>query len=130
MRPGWLYFNTRTKTFEVTDYLRKVNKAKPEIVACAEPLEQLPGDADLKSKCEVMDKELNVRYAAIIAKINKDDVVNCRDSQRAWLKQRDEGLKVYVACFPPAEKGRRRWQFLADVAAARIEVLAADWKVE
>ena len=35
----YLYFNTLTSRFELTDYLRKLNKTEPEFLACAEPVD-------------------------------------------------------------------------------------------
>jgi hypothetical protein len=32
----YVYFNTRTNSFEMTDYLRKLNKSKSAVAACAE----------------------------------------------------------------------------------------------
>jgi len=57
----------------------------------------------------------------VIATSVKDRVPVVREAQRNWIKHRDEGAKFYVALFPPAEKERRRLQFLCDVTAARID---------
>ncbi|MGI8821288.1 MAG: lysozyme inhibitor LprI family protein [Chthoniobacterales bacterium] len=117
----YFYFNTRANKFELTDYLRKLNKTKSEMLACAEPVDSLPSEAEQKSRFDALDRQLNKRYAEVIAKMDKDQVSNVRDGQRSWIKHRDEGAKFYVSLFPPAEKERRRLQFLCDVTAARIE---------
>jgi len=117
----YVYFNTRTNKFEVTDYLRKVNKTKAEFLACAEPVDALPSEADLKTRYEELDSKLNKRYAEVIAKTEKERISNVRQGQRNWIKHRDAGVKVYVSLFPEAEEEQRRLQFLCDVTAARIE---------
>jgi uncharacterized protein YecT (DUF1311 family) len=127
MHEGYIYFDTRTKTFEITDYLRKLNKTKSAPLACAEPVDPLPSEAELKTRFDALDQQLNKTYGDVIAKTQKDRVSLVRESQRAWIKHRDEGAKFYVALFPPAEKERRRLQFLGDVTAARIEVPPEEW---
>jgi uncharacterized protein YecT (DUF1311 family) len=117
----YVYFNTRTKSFEMTDYLRKLNKTKSKVLACAEPVDPLPDEAELKTKFDALDQQLNKRYAEVLAKTVKDRVSLVREAQRNWIKHRDAGAKFYVSLFPTAEKERRRFQFLCDVTAARIE---------
>lgn len=121
MHCGLLYFNTRTKEFQLTDYLRKLNKTKSEALACAEPIDPLPSEPELKTKFEALDRQLNKRYSEIIQKADKDQVSNLREAQRTWIKHRDEGAKLYVSLFPATEKEQRRLQFLCDVTAARID---------
>lgn len=121
MRTGLLYFNTRTGKFEMTDYVRKLNKRKSDILGCAEPVDPLPGEAELKRRLDALDRQLNKRYAEIIAKTEKEQISNMREGQRDWIKHRDEGAKFYVSQFPSSEKERRRLQFVADVTAARLD---------
>ena len=123
----YVYFNTRTKSFEITDYLRKLNKTKSGALACAEPVDPLPSETELKTKFDALDRQLNTRYAEVIAKTIKEQVSNVREAQRNWIKYRDEGAKLYVSLFPAAEKERRRFQFLCDVTAARIETPDEQW---
>jgi hypothetical protein len=124
---GFLYFNTRTDKFEATDYSRKLSRAKRGPLACAEPIDSLPPEAELKLRFDTLDRELNKKYAEILAKADKDRVPLVREAQRDWLKQRDAGEKFYLALFPAAEKSRRRLQFLGDVTAARIDLSAEGW---
>jgi uncharacterized protein YecT (DUF1311 family) len=121
MHEGYVYFNVRTKNFEVTNYLRKLHKTKAKVLACAEPVDPLPSEAELKQRLDASDQQLNTRYGEVIAKTLKDQVSNVRQAQRNWIKDRDEGARFYVSLFPPAEKERRRLQFLCDVTAARID---------
>lgn len=125
----YLYYNTRTSAFELTPYLRKVNAASAKsheinVLACAEPVDPLPDEATLKQQYAAIDKKLNENYRKLIAEAEKEEketVAELRRSQREWLKARDAGLKIYLASFPPAEKERRRLQFLIDVSRAEAE---------
>jgi uncharacterized protein YecT (DUF1311 family) len=124
---GFFYFNTRTNKFEATDYSRKLSKAKRGPLACAEPIDSLPPEAELKLRFDNLDRELNKKYAEIIAKADKDRVPLLRDAQRDWLKERDAGERLYLQLFPTSDKASRRLQFLGDVTAARIDVTAEEW---
>jgi len=123
----YVYFNTRTKAFELTDYLRKLNKTKPTVLACAEPVDPLPGEAELKRRLDTLDQQLNRNYADVLASAG-EGVPLVRESQRKWIKHRDEGVKLYVSLFPPPERERRRLQFLGDVTAARIDTPTEEWE--
>jgi len=129
MHRGHLYFNTRTKKFEMTDYVRKLNKAKSAMLACAEPIDPLPSEVELKTRLDRLDQQLNKTYGEVIAKTQKDRVSLVREGQRAWIKHRDEGVKFYVSLFPQAEQERRRLQFMGDVTAARIEEPPEEWEI-
>ena len=119
---GYVYYNTRTKHFETSDYLRKLNAAKGSIVPCAEPLGSLPNRDELKARVEALDLKLNQAFAARLKNYSETAEQN-RRSQRDWIKARDNGLKLYLASKPKAEAETRRLQFLADVTAARIDSL-------
>ncbi|MEY2509357.1 MAG: Lysozyme inhibitor LprI [Verrucomicrobiota bacterium] len=124
---GFFYFNTRTDKFEATDYSRKLSRAKRGPLACAEPIDSLPPEAELKLRFDTLDQELNKKYAEILAKADKDRVPLLRDAQRDWLKERDAGEKLYLQLFPTSDKASRRLQFLGDVTEARIDVTAEEW---
>jgi lysozyme inhibitor LprI len=126
---GYVYFNLRTKNFEVTDYLRKLNKMKAKVLAAAEPIDPLPKEAELKTRLDGLDQQLNKKYADVLAQAG-EGVPLVREAQRNWIKHRDEGAKVYVSLFPATEKERRRLQFLGDVTAARIEVGPDEWSYD
>ncbi len=128
MQCGFFYFNTRSNKFEVTDYSRKLNKAKPEPLPCAEPMDPLPSEAELKQRFDNLDRELNKKYPEVLAKADKDRVALIREAQRNWLKKRDAGEKIYVESFPATEKAQRRLQYLGDVTAARIELPHDRWE--
>jgi len=126
----YLYYNTRTSRFELTPYLRKVNAATAksheiDVLACAEPVDPLPDESTLKQRYAAVDKKLNENYQKMISKAEKEEkgnVADLRRFQRQWLKARDAGLKIYLAAFSPAEKERRRLQFLIDVSRTEAEV--------
>ncbi len=128
LRCGFFYFNTRSNDFEVTDYLRKLSQAKSTTLTCAEPVDPLPAETELKKKVDSLDQQLNTKYAEVLAKTGKDGASVVREAQRDWLKQRDAGEKLYLSLFSAAEKPRRRLQFLADVTAARIETPLDRWE--
>lgn len=125
-----VYFNTRTKSFEMTDYLRKLNKRKSHVLVCAEPVDPLPSEAELKTRFGLLDRQLNEKYTQVLAQTAKDRIPVVREVQRDWIKHRDEGAKLYMSIFPAAEKERRRLQFFSDVTAVRIDTPAEDWEVE
>jgi uncharacterized protein YecT (DUF1311 family) len=125
---GFLYFNTRANQFEATDYSRKLGKAKPEPLPCAEPMDPLPSEAELKQRFDTLDRELNKKYAEVLAKAEKDRVSLLREAQRNWLKKRDAGERIYVESFPSPERPQRRLQYLADVTAARIDLPLDQWE--
>jgi len=120
---GYLYFNTGTKEFETSNYLEKLSAMKSAVLPCAEPIDPLPPEAELKARADAVDKQLNEVYAAKVRKVGKDSGSNLRDSQRAWVKARDAGLQIYLATAPAAERERRKLQFLGDVTLARIATL-------
>jgi uncharacterized protein YecT (DUF1311 family) len=129
MRSGLLYYNTRTKKFEQTDYLRKLNKAGTAALPCAEPVDPPPGEGALKTRLDALDQQLNAKYATILAQAG-DRAPVIREAERSWIRHRDDGAKFYVLLFPPAEKARRRLQFLCDVTAERIDVADERWEID
>ena len=134
MDAAYLYFNTRTKSFQITAYLRKLNKVSSDILSssddvlpCAEPVSPLPGAKDLEARFDQLDRQLNEKYADIIKQTPEEQVALLRSTQKDWIKHRDEGLKLYLSLYPKAEKEARRLQFLGDVTAARIQVAPKQW---
>ena len=128
MRCGFFYFNTRTNDFERTAYSRKLSQSKSNVVTCAEPVDPLPSEAELKKRLDSLDQQLNRKYAEVLAKADKNRVSIIRAAQRDWLKQRDAGEKQYVSFFPAAERPHRRLQFLADATATRLDTPPDQWE--
>jgi uncharacterized protein YecT (DUF1311 family) len=126
MQCGKIYFNTRTQKFELTDYLRKVNQAKSEVLTAAEPVDSLPNASELKAKHDALDRQLNKSYAGYIAKLAQQQAISLREVQRGWLKKLVAGEKYYCSFFPAVEKEPRRLQFRCDVTVARIDELQVE----
>jgi uncharacterized protein YecT (DUF1311 family) len=133
MEGAYLYFNTRTKRFELSPYLRKVNQGSSDILAeqmpCTEPAGALPSEIQLKTRLEELDADLNAKYAAQIKATPENQVEFLRISQRDWLKRRDAGLKLYLSFAPRGEKELRRLQYLGDVTAARLARPIKEWSM-
>jgi uncharacterized protein YecT (DUF1311 family) len=130
----YLYFNTKTQSLELTDYLRRLNKDAwkrwknfgeegapvfPE-AASAEPLAELPPEADLKKRYEEADSRLNKTYNEVLAKIDKEQRTSLREDQRRWIKTRDAGAKFYKESSGKSTAERRYWQYMLDSTEARI----------
>ena len=47
---GYLYFNSRTKRFETSDYLRRLNANKAAALPCVEPVQSLAKSDELKAR--------------------------------------------------------------------------------
>jgi hypothetical protein len=61
---GYLYFNTGSRKFETSNYLKKLSAMKSAVLPCAEPIDPLPAEAELKARLDAADKELNAAYSA------------------------------------------------------------------
>jgi uncharacterized protein YecT (DUF1311 family) len=132
MDGAYLYFHTGTKRWELTPYLRKLNKitsdilsATDDVLPCAESAGALPAEAELKARLEKLDADLNTRSAELMQAAPEKDLL--RSEQQDWLKQRDAGLKFYLSLTKPAEKERRRLEFLGDVTALRLALPPEKW---
>ena len=129
----YVYFNTRTNRFELTPYLRALNKmtAKDDTenaTPCAEPIDALPSEAELKTRAEKTDQELKEWFANREAHPKQNETAEYwQDTERDWIKARDEGLKLYLQFAPEKDREKRRLQFLGDVAAVRLAYLEAGW---
>ena len=89
---GFLYFNTRTNKFEVTDYSRKLSKLKPGLLAVcrAHRFPSAPGGVP-KTRFDTLDRELNKKCAENALKTNKDRVPPCQRQARLAEKARRRG---------------------------------------
>ena len=119
---GYVYYNLRTRHFETSEYLRKLNATRTGALPCAEPVDPLPKKEEIKARADALDLRLNEVFAARLAK-NPDTVEQNRKSQRDWIKARDAGLKLYLSSVPKTDQENRKLQFLADVTATRIDSL-------
>jgi hypothetical protein len=119
---------------ELTDYLRWLNKDVwkrwknfgeegapifPE-AASAEPLGELPPEAELKKRYQDEDGRLNKTYNEVLSKIDKEQQTSLREDQRRWIKTRDTGAKLYKESGDKSTAQRRYWQYMLDSTEARI----------
>ena len=137
----YFYFNTQTEKFEVTDYLRRLNKDAwkrwknfneklvfPEALS-AEPVNDLAAASELKKRYEDADKRMNESYRQTLAKIDKEQQTNLRDDQRHWLKNREAGAKLYKESGGGKSTPEQRyWQYMIDSTEAQSRHLDTDWK--
>jgi hypothetical protein len=127
----YVYFNTRTNGFELTPYLRALNKLTAQdntenATPCAEPVGALPSEAELRARAEKADQGLKEWFANREAHPKGDETAeDWQSTEQEWIKARDEGLKLYLQFAPEKEREKRRLQFLGDVAAVRLAYLAA-----
>jgi len=132
-RRWYVYFNTGTNRFELTPYLRALNKmtAKDDTenaTPCAEPIDALPSEAESKTRAEKTDQELKEWFANREAHPKQNETAEYwQDTQRDWIKARDEGLKLHLQFAPEKDREKQRLQFLGDVAAVRLAYLEAGW---
>lgn len=142
------YFNTRSKTFEQTPYLRMVNtklntekpyEAFPEVafagerlgsyVVFAEPIDPPPSEEILKTRFVALDQELKSLREKVLADLatrEKSSIVEFRRSYSdKWNKARDEAVQLYLPFAPEAEKESRKLQFLCDITQRELNGLRA-----
>ncbi len=140
------YFNTRTKTFEQTPYLRMVNtklntekpyEAFPQIsfagerlgsyLVFVEPIDPPPSEEILKSRFAALDQEMNTLREKRLAEIAKSAEKSIVDFNRSyaekWNKMRDEAVQLYLPFAPDAEKESRKLQFLCDLTQREVNGL-------
>jgi len=127
----YVYFNTGTKAFELTPYLRALNKLTAKdntenATPCAEPIDALPTEAELKTRSEKAEKELKEWFANREAHPKENETADYwLDTEKDRIKARDEGLKSYLQFAPEKDREKRRLQFLGDVAAVELTYLQA-----
>ena len=147
----YVYFNTKTGKLELTDYLRRLNKGawkrfKDEKLrenfgeaASAEPLGELPSEAESKKHYEAADRRVKESFQKLLdiqekqlqqsihdeqtsptqRQIFEEQLQSSRDMQRSWIKTREIGAKLYVDSGNKSTAARRYWQYMADSTEAR-----------
>jgi hypothetical protein len=153
LHPRVAYFNTRTKAFEQTPYLRMVNtklntekpyEAFPQVafagerlgsyVVFAEPIDPPPSEEILKPRFATLDQEMNTLREKVLADLatrEKSDIVEFRRwSNEKWNEARDEAVQLFLPFASSAEKESRKLQFLCDLTQREVnglrEVAPAD----
>jgi hypothetical protein len=142
----FVYFNTRTKAFEQTPYLRMVNtrlhaekpwEAFPNVtfagenlaryMVFAEPIDLPPSEAILKPHFTALDREMNTLrekgLADLATRRDKSIVEFRRWSNDKWNKAREEAVQLYVPFASKAEQETRKLQFLCDLTQKEVNGL-------
>ena len=88
----------------------------------------MPSEAELKTRAEKTNQELKEWFANREARPKQNETAEYwQDTERDWIKARDEGLKLYLQFAPEKDREKQRLQFLGDVAAVRLAYLEAGW---
>lgn len=133
----YLYYNLRSRRFEITEYLRNVNRNTMRILQSdkpdqliveamvAEPMDALPALEKLKDHYETGDARLNEVYANLMQKLKSkpDDQGVLRSQQREWIKLRDAGADTFSVNRPKSERPKFRQYFLTYATDARVHDL-------
>jgi len=146
LQQRFAYFNTRTKAFEQTPYLRMVNtklqSGKPfeafpnaqftgggpaRYMVFAEPIDAPPSEALLKTRYDALDQEMNrLREKHLADRATRDDdaiLKVVRDSYQRWNKAREDAVRIYLPFAPKLEQENRRLQFLCDLTEEEVKQL-------
>ena len=142
----FVYFNTRTKAFEQTPYLRmvnsKLNTKKPweafpsdrftgegfdRYLVFAEPMDPPPSEAILKARFSALDQEMNTlreKWLADLARRGDNSIVEFNRSQNEKSnKARDEAVQLYLTFEPKDQQEIQKLQFLCDVTQKEVNGL-------
>jgi len=127
----YVYFNTRSKSFELTPYLRELNKRRAGDVheletPCAEPVDPLTGGEKFQAVYEKADSELKALYESRIAHAKAENVDYWKEEQQDGRKALEAGMALYLQFSPPKETEARRRQYLADATLLQLAALSAD----
>ena len=147
----YAYFNTRTESFELTNYLRRLNKDAWKRyrgdtlrenfgeAASAEPLGELPTEAESKKRYEAAETHIKESFQKLLdaqekqlektmnneqssstqRDIYKQQLQGTRGYQQSWIKTRESGAKFYADAGAKSTVLRRYWQHMADSSEAR-----------
>ncbi len=122
----YVYFNTRTKVFELTPYLRALNRKTNRddagtITPCPEPIDPLPTLEKLQARYEKLNHELEDYFANALAHPKRKDLEEWQTIQRETYAAREAGLQFYLQFAPKKDLEARRVQYLADATFAVLE---------
>ncbi|MEP6671194.1 MAG: hypothetical protein ABJF10_18680 [Chthoniobacter sp.] len=127
----YVYFNTRSKAFELTPYLRALNKRRVDSdketeIPCAEPIDPLIVSEKYQAVYEKVDRDLRALFEKRIAHALPQNVDYWKGEQQEARKALDAGLALYLQFSPPKETEARRLQYLADATLLQFAALSAD----
>ena len=146
LQQRFAYFNTRTKAFEQTPYLRMVNtklqSGKPfeafpnaqfarggsgRYMVFAEPIDAPPSEALLKTRYDALDQKMNgLREKNLADRATRDNDAILKvihDSYQRWNKAREDTIRIYLPFAPKLEQENRRLQFLCDLTEGEVKQL-------
>jgi hypothetical protein len=158
----YAYFNTRSGKLELTDYLRRLNKdawkrfryekvrADFGEAASAEPLGELPPEAESKKRYEAADRRVKELFGELVdmeeallqqsthdeeasqtqRETYKEQLKSSRDLQRTWIKKREIGARVNADFGNKSTAPRRYWQYMADSTEAQANALKEQIEIE
>ena len=156
----YAYFNTRTESFELTNYLRRLNKDawkryRDDKVrenfgeaASAEPLGELPSEAESKKRYEAADHRVKESFQKLLEvqekqlqksmrdeqssstqrEIYQQQLQDTREFQQSSIKTRETGAKLYADSGAKSTAARRYWQHMAASMEARASAIEEQLK--
>lgn len=131
----YLYYNQRRGAFELTDYLRGLNRNAPKLwgdddlkkrvapAASAEPIDPLPPEPELRARYAAADRKLSDLYRSVVDQEKPERREALQNDQRTWLKLRSAGADGFAVTGAKSERTRRKLQYLLDASEARMREL-------
>lgn len=141
----FVYFNTENRNFELTKYLRRLNKGawdryanfsedNPDVglveEVIAEPLSELPPEAESKKRYEKADRHVNELYQKVGNHGSQEAQANWSRIRKQWIRNREAGAKFYALSGPKRTAGSRYWLLMADSTEAHASVIENALKKE
>jgi hypothetical protein len=139
----FVYFNTKNENFEITNYLRRLNKGawdryanfsedSPDVglveEVIAEPLSELPPEAESKKRYENADRHLNDLYQKVSKQGSQEAQTNWSRDRKQWIRNREASAKLYAESGPKRTAGRRYWLLMAKSTEAHASVIESALK--
>lgn len=133
------YYNLRTRRFELTDYLRNVNRnamrilkstspERPIYWAEPEPMDPVASLDSNRARYEAAEERLNKVYVELIEKVKKKPLLghletDLGEEQRQWMTMREPGAEAFAAVRPKAQRPAYRMHYLAEATESRVQDL-------
>ncbi len=134
----YAYFNTKTETFELTPYLKRLNKGAWERYAnfsddnsafgfveevIAEPRSELPPESESKKRYQKADQRLNELYQKVNTQGSEEAKANLGRDRKEWVQNREAGAKFYAESGPKTTAGQRYWFLMAERTEAQASAI-------
>jgi len=139
----FVYFYTKNQNFELTKYLRRLNKGawdryanfsedNPDVglveEVIAEPLSELTPEAESKKRYENADRHLNDLYQKVSKQGSQEAQTNWSRDRKQWIRNREASAKLYAESGPKRTAGRRYWLLMAESTEAHASVIESALK--